>query len=151
MHRTGAVSVSRSRRPCRLPWEGAGACGEVGSFVHREGGGHCDRVASETQRLCAADQAGSGSYTVYWTDGKAMMKGAGMGERLLGAMGDKDTQKALKKVAGDGGDLKGLGDAASFQIVMLHVLKGDVYLSFDARMCSRAQAIELARKAVARL
>jgi hypothetical protein len=99
----------------------------------------------------AADASKGASYTVYWTDGKTMMKGAGMGERLIGAMGDKGTQEALKKAAGAGGDLEGLGDQASFKLVTLHVLKGDVYLTFDARMCSRAQAIALARKAVARL
>ena len=91
------------------------------------------------------------SVTVRWTGGEDAMKAAKMSERMMASMGDKDVREAMKNAFGGTEDLKDLGDDASFQMVTLHVRKADAYLTFDARLCSRKQAIAAARKAVARL
>lgn len=91
------------------------------------------------------------SVTVRWTGGEEAMKAAKMSERMMASMGDKEVREAMKKAFGGTEDLKDLGDDASFQLVTLYVRKADAYLTFDARLCSRKQAIGLARKAVARL
>jgi hypothetical protein len=91
------------------------------------------------------------SLTVRWTGGEDAMKAAKMSERMMASMGDKETREAMKQAFGGTEDLKDLGDEASFQMVTLYVRKADAYLTFDARLCSRKQAIAAARKAVARL
>jgi hypothetical protein len=91
------------------------------------------------------------SMTVRWTGGEEAMKAAKMAERMMASMGDKEVREAMKKSFGGAEDLKDLGDDASFQMVTLYVRKADAYLTFDARLCSRKQAIAAARKAVARL
>jgi hypothetical protein len=91
------------------------------------------------------------SVTVRWTGGEDAMKAAKMSERMMASMGDKEVREAMKKAFGGTEDLKDLGDDASFQMVTLYVRKADAYLTFDARLCSRKQAIAAARKAVARL
>jgi hypothetical protein len=91
------------------------------------------------------------SLTVRWKGGEEAMKAAKMSERMMASMGDKEVRDAMKKAFGGTEDLKDLGDEASFQMVTLYVRKADAYLTFDARLCSRKQAIAAARKAVARL
>jgi hypothetical protein len=73
-------------------------------------------------------------------------------DTLIASFGDKSVQAEMKKMRERAAaDLDGIGDEASFQLVTLHVRKGDAYVTIDARLCSRAQAIAVARKVVSRL
>lgn len=92
------------------------------------------------------------SYSVRWTGGREAMKTSKSVDTMIGALGDKDVRDAMKKAeAKTAAELEGLGDEASFKLVKLYVRKGDATLTIDTRLCSRSQAIAVARKAVARL
>jgi hypothetical protein len=142
---SGAASAQTRRNPCELLTKA-----EVEEILETtvgdpSGRGNQCHFVSEGKPLRGI------SVTVRWTGGEDAMKAAKMSERMMASMGDKEVREAMKKAFGGTEDLKDLGDEASFQMVTLYVRKADAYLTFDARLCSRKQAIAAARKAVARL
>lgn len=84
--------------------------------------------------------------TVYWTGGERRMEASRMAEQMFRSAGTLD-----KEFGHGNDDVKDLGDDASFPLKTLSVLKGDAFLKIDADLCSREQAIALARKALSRL
>jgi hypothetical protein len=85
--------------------------------------------------------------TVYWTGGERQMESTRMAEQM-----SRSVAGTLYKEFGHGNDdVKDLGDDATFPLKTLNVLKGDAFLKIDADLCSREQAVALARKALSRL
>lgn len=85
--------------------------------------------------------------TVYWTGGERHMEATRMAEQMSRSVGGA----LYKEFSHSNDDVKDLGDDASFLLKTLNVLKGDAFLKIDADLCSREQAIALARKALSRL
>jgi hypothetical protein len=142
---TGSSSTQARRNPCELLTKA-----EVEEVLETTVGDPTSR-GNQCHFVSEGKPLRGISMTVRWTGGEDAMKAAKMSERMMASMGDKEVREAMKKAFGGAEDLKDLGDDASFQMVTLYVRKADAYLTFDARLCSRKQAIAAARKAVARL
>lgn len=83
---------------------------------------------------------------VYWTGGERHMEATRMAEQMFRSSGT-----LYKEFGHSNDDVKDLGDDASFPLKTLNVLKGDAFLKIDADLCTREQAIALARKVLSRL
>lgn len=142
-----ATTKTLARNPCELitKQEVEEALGAPVRDPRVRGSSVCDFLP-EGKRLTSV------SYTVRWTGGREWMQRAGTADALVASFGDKSVQAEMKKMRERAAaDLDGIGDEASFKLVTLHVRKGDAYVTIDARLCSRAQAIAVARKVVSRL
>jgi hypothetical protein len=141
-----ATTTAIARNPCELITKQE-VEEALGAPVRepRARGSACDFLP-EGKRLSSV------SYAVHWSGGREAMRRANRAETLVASFGDSAVQAEMKKMRERAAaDLDGIGDEASFQLVTLHVRKGDAYVTIDARLCSRAQAIAVARKVVSRL